>query len=386
MHDDHNAVEVHASGRKVTPVWLIAGVTGRALAQSAQRGGYRVSVLDCFADRDCARAAVECRSVSAPNGLRFDAKALLREAEREAPIDESIGVVYGSGFESRPGLLGRVAAGRTLYGNSPSIIRLLKDPRRFFPLLARLGIAHPRTHTTAPARPRGWLAKETGGAGGVHIRPAATATPTSRTYYQRIEQGRSMSVTFLADGTRAAIVGINQQWTSQPSYQFGGAVGGIPLSRALHRDIASRLNRLVEATGMVGLNGLDFLLAGDRWSVLEVNPRPPATMELYDRDYPRGLFDWHIRSCRGELPLGTPRSRSSRALAIVTAPEAWQASEAFRFPGWCRDLPRYGLSFSAGDPVCTVHASAATPRAAMQLVWRRQARLALQLSRKAVAA
>ena len=379
-------MELHASGRKVTAAWLIAGVTGRALAQSAERGGYRVSVLDYFADRDCAESAIECRSVCATKGLRFDAKAFLREAERVAPIDHSIGVVYGSGFESRPGLLGQLVAGRELHGNSPSLIRLLKDPRQFFPLLARLGISHPPTQTRAPARPRGWLAKETGGAGGVHIRSAAEANPTSRTYYQRIEEGRNLSVTFLANGNRAVILGINQQWTTQASYQFGGAVGGVSLSKSLRQDIATRLNRLVEATGMVGLNGLDFLLAGDRWSVLEVNPRPPATMELYDRDYPRGLFAWHLRSCRGELPLRTTRNRSSRALAIVTAPEAWQSSEDFQFPAWCRDLPRYGLSFSAGEPVCTVHASAATPRAAMRLVLRRQAGLAARLSRQVVAA
>jgi predicted ATP-grasp superfamily ATP-dependent carboligase len=304
-----------------------------------------------------------------------------------APADRSSGLIYGSGFESRGHLLRKLCAGRELFGNRPETVGLMSDPERFFPLLDRLRIRHPETRMTRPIRPVGWLAKQAGGAGGVQVRLAAAATPGTGTYYQRFEAGRTLSATFLANRNRSAILGFNQQWTTSARpelpYQFGGAVGGLSLPRQVRAEIAGALDRLVGETGLVGLNGLDFIFSGNRWSVLEVNPRPTATMELYDPDYSRGLFDWHLRSCKSELPERIPRPRAARALSIVSAAEAWESADDFSFPQWCRDLPRIGLQFSAGDPVCTVHAGAATPRAAVTLVRRRQARIQAMLAESA---
>jgi predicted ATP-grasp superfamily ATP-dependent carboligase len=370
-----------------SPPYLVAGVTGRALAASAWRGGHRVIVLDYFADRDCARWAVACHAVAPPDALRFDRQLLLSLAERLAPPDRSAGLVYGSGFEGRTGLLRRLAAGRRLCGNRPEVVRAIKDPARFFPLLDRLGIPHPETRLAPPETLTGWLAKQAGGAGGTHVRPAAAARRRAGTYYQRFEHGQTLSVLFLANGERGRVLGFNRQWTTpaRPDlpYLFGGAVGGIILPRRQVAELSASLDRLIAATGLVGLNGLDFLLHDRGWTVLELNPRPTATLELYDHDYARGLFDWHLRACGGELPARIPAPRASRALAVVQAEGPWHSSEHFRFPAWCRDLPRIGLRFSPGDPVCTVHARAADPRQAVLLLRRRRARLARMFSEAA---
>ena len=380
-------MQVHASapGRVAERApWLIAAVTGRALAASAARGGHRVVVLDYFADRDCAHHSVECRAVSASGALCFDRASLLASAASLAPASESPGLVYGSGFESRTGLLRELARGRRLWGNRPEVIRLVKDPKRFFPLLERLGIRYPETRLTPPPRPSGWLVKQTGGAGGTGVRWAEGSRHRAGLYYQRFERGRNLSALFLANGERASVLGFNRQWArevrpGQP-FQFGGAVGGIRLARRVKTEIAAALDRLVSATGLAGLNGLDFILADGRWTVLEVNPRPTATAELYDPEYSRGLFDWHLRACAGELPGRIPALRAARAIAVIHAVEPWESSEDFTFPGWCRDLPRPGLSFTPGDPVCTVHAATRDPRSALQLLRRRSARLQELLS------
>jgi predicted ATP-grasp superfamily ATP-dependent carboligase len=355
---------------------LIAAVTGRALAASALRGGYGVVVLDCFADRDTRALARACRSAAAPGVARLDARGLLAAAAALAPPDRSAGLVYGSGFERRPRLLARLAAGRRLYGNAPAVVAAMKDPRRLFPLLRRLGIRHPETRFTAPGVATGWLIKQRGGAGGAHVRRAGTGRAGD--YYQRFERGRSLSALFLADGRRACVIGFNEQWVAaaRPTLPFlyGGAVGGITLPPDVARDVRVRLDALVAATGLVGLNGLDFLLRGrpPRWLALEVNPRPTATLQLYDADYPRGLFDWHLRACAGELPQRAARPRAARAHAIVYAPAAGYVSPALAFPRWCRDLPDPGVRFAAGAPVCTVLAAASDAARAAALVRRRQ--------------
>src|SRR5437667_5668913 len=159
--------------------FLIAAVTGRALAASAARSGIPVGVLGCCADRGTRGLACRCGSVVARQGLRFGTRALLAAAAELAPWGRCAGLVYGSGFEGRTGLLGRLARGRRLYGNEPSVVAAVKDVRRFLPLLDRLGIRYPETRFTAPPPPQArpprlapprWPGKHPGGAGGAPAR------------------------------------------------------------------------------------------------------------------------------------------------------------------------------------------------------------------------
>lgn len=357
------------------PPLLIAAISGRALAQSARRGGYRVTVLDCFADRDTRVAAAECRAVARPASLHFSRRALLDAAAELAPAAP---LVYGSGFEAHPRLLARLAEGRRLLGNAAAVLRAVKDPRRFFLLLDALAIPHPEVRHDPPAAPEGWLVKHGGGAGGTHIRPAGARRTRKGDYFQRLETGRAMSALFLADGRRALLLGFNEQWTSSAreglSYLFGGAVGRVPIAAPLASRIMDRLDALVAETGLVGLNGLDFLLDGGRWSVLELNPRPTATMELYDPDYDGGLLRLHIEACHGALP-ATARTGPARAQSIVHAREAWRVDPGFAFPSWCGDIPNPGVAIRPGDPLCTVHAEAGQPAAAVGLVRERELEL-----------
>jgi predicted ATP-grasp superfamily ATP-dependent carboligase len=356
--------------------YLIVAVTGRALAASAARGGYRVAVLDCFADRDTRALAGVCRSVASSHGPRFDERSLLRSADALAR-PASGGMVYGSGFEGRTALLAKLAGGRALQGNTPEVVAAVRDPSTFFPLLDRLGIEFPVIRRSAPRNPAGWLVKDPGGAGGAHVRLAGPGRAPAGAYFQRFEPGRTLSVLFLADGRRALPLGINRQWTASARpdlpFLYGGAVGGVALPRRVDRQLRAGLDALVSAAGLVGLNGLDFILRGDRWLALELNPRPTATMELYDPDYPRGLFQWHLRACCGELPRRAAASRARRAHAVMYAPAACRTLRGVRFPRWCRDVPMPETAFEPGDPVCSVHAAAATGARALALLRRRSA-------------
>jgi uncharacterized protein len=361
-------------------------VSGRALATSARRSGRRVTVLDLFADRDTRQEARVAEAVRAARALRFDQRRLLRAAGELAP---GAGLVYGAGFEGSPGLLARLATGRRLLGNRPEVLGLVRDPAHFFRLLDRLGVPHPRVRLDRPADVSGWLVKRPGGSGGAHIRTATRQPAGATSYYQRQEPGAPHSALFLADGRRAMIVGLNRQWTAaaRPSrpFLYGGAVGGVTLPPGLTGEIAGRLDAIVETTGVVGLNGLDFLVAEDRWSVLEVNPRPTATMELYDPDYPDGLFQAHLDAVSGTMPFRPHPLGAARAHQVIHAKRPWTVPEAFVFPDWCRDLPLAGTAIAAGDPVCTVHAEGASAESALDSLQARRFLLEESLEAGAIA-
>jgi uncharacterized protein len=357
--------------------FLVVAVSGRALAGSAARAGHPVVVLDLFDDRDTRAVASRCRSVRAPRRLRFDGRVLLAAAGALAPPGSCAGLVYGAGFEDRGDLLARLAAGRRLYGNDPSVVAAVRDPERFFPLLDRLQIRHPEVRLRPPRTPSGWLVKQVGGGGGAQVRFAAGHPPRAGSYFQRLEPGRTLSALFLAARGRACFIGINEQWAAaaRPGrpFLYGGAVGGVALPAGTAAHLRAKLDAFVAATGLVGLNGVDFLLQGEEWLVLEVNPRPTATLDLYDEDYPQGLFDWHLRACEGELPRQPARARAIRAHAVVYATTPGRLGAEFVFPSWCRDIPHPGARFVAGDPVCTVHAAGSDVAGTVALLRRRRA-------------
>ena len=88
------------------------------------------------------------------------------------------------------------------------------------------------------------------------------------------------------------IVGISRQWTvgSGPRpYRYGGAVGPVELPPAIDAAMRTAVERVCAALGLVGLVAFDFLLAGDTPHLLEVNPRPSATLDVFD-DAERGAI------------------------------------------------------------------------------------------------
>ncbi|MEP6503928.1 MAG: ATP-binding protein, partial [Betaproteobacteria bacterium] len=160
---------------------VVAGLSVRALAESARQGGWRVIALDLFGDDDARRASARWEAIGdAASGL---SGARLRAAlERAARCPDVHGWVAGSGFEGMPGLLAAGGAALPRIGMAAADFARLRDPATFFGALDRLGLAHPPT-TLEPLRdPVGWLAKQAGGCGGARIRAAAGATRATDTY------------------------------------------------------------------------------------------------------------------------------------------------------------------------------------------------------------
>ncbi len=338
---------------------LLVAQSARAMAASACRGGYASYVIDLFQDFDMNSMAIESKNACAENALCFDEARLLRAAESFAQKQWD-GLIFGSGFENDLSLFEKLAADKKLYGNAPDVIRRVKSPTEFFTLLDQIGMPHPETQCKAPSDSRNWLVKTIGGAGGNHVRHAQNVAANEEHYFQRFEAGRNLSVLFLANGKHAHVIGFNEQQlapTSDAPFRYGGAVNHTPLAETVRADITQKLDGLVAATGLVGLNGIDFILRDNEYFVLELNPRPTATMELYDTDFPRGLLHWHIAACGGHLPNDVSREKTIRGHAIVFGSNALNVPPRFAFPDWCADFP-YGGSFVTKDaPLCSVQAS-----------------------------
>ncbi|WP_280151534.1 ATP-grasp domain-containing protein [Piscinibacter sp. XHJ-5] len=370
-----------------SPALVVAGVSARALAESAQQGGWRVIALDLFGDRDTRRASQRWLPIGEPATLAIDP---LRLRVALAALDGEPGMtgwVAGGGFEGVPALLDAGGPRLPLCGMDGASVAALRDARRFFATLDRLGLAHPTVAFDAPGDPHGWLAKRAGGCGGWHIREAGDAGPVHPdTYYQRIQPGEPMSALFLADGRRATLIALNrllvQRQGSHP-HVFGGAIGPIA-DAALQARIAHVLDALVPPFGLRGLASLDFIEArGQPW-LLEINPRPSASMVLHPDAWPEGLLRAHVQAMQGRLPAAPAQHRPGvRGSRIVFAPRGCRMdlvlAERLAGSTHCHDLPVGAAHFVRGEPVCSVSAEAADAHAVEQLLARRAARIASEL-------
>ncbi|PWC37862.1 ATP-grasp domain-containing protein [Azospirillum sp. TSO35-2] len=363
------------------PELVIAALSARALVASARRDGRRVAALDLFADTDTAAMADPCLALPSRR-LRMPAPALLRALA--APGLRGVPLVYGAGFEDRPDLLAALARDRPLLGNRPDTVAWLKDPVAFAALLGRLGIAHPEVAMLPPRDGEGWLLKRAGASGGAHIRrPAGQAAVRTLAghYWQRRAPGRPLSLLFLADGRRAngrrmMPVGFSRQWTAPTPdhpYRYGGAVGPLSVSAfaTTARSMIDAVARITEAVGLVGLNSADFLVGPAGWCLLEINPRPGATLDLFDRAPMPSLLALHLDACAGALPDRLPALTGCRAAAIVYTRVPMALADDTRWPRWTADRPAVPARIPAGVPLCTVLADAADPVTARRLAgWR----------------
>ncbi|MCC7250341.1 ATP-grasp domain-containing protein [Hyphomicrobium sp.] len=341
---------------------LIAAFSARALAASARRAGYRPLVVDCFGDTDTVALAEASRCLPARVQVGFTTRPLLaalESLEAEAP-SKPIGLVLGAGFECNPRLVAKLGERFPLIGNDAETIRRAKDPQQFFSMLDDLGVPHPETRLDAPDDPEGWLMKRVGGSGGLHIhRCPAKPRPDKRRYFQRRGDGEAISLMGLVSEKSAAFAA-SRQWTSplaRRPFRYGGAAGSLPLDEDLEARLIEMSLAVAEALSLSGIVSFDYLVHDGTPVLLEVNPRPGATLDVFD-DAQGTLFKAHVEASQGGDPAALLAAEwhppVARAAAFLYADRGPLTAGNVAWPEWAADRPQPGSAIGAGQPLATV--------------------------------
>jgi len=354
---------------------LIVAGSGRMLAQAAKHAGLKPLVIDLFADLDMQGYAEDFRQVKslAEHDLAFVVDYFI---ERYAVAH----AIYGSGFECYPESLHYLSSRLILLGNDPDAFAKQLDKPAFFSTLDALNIPHPDVVFSAPDCVEGWLIKPMQGQGGVGIqRYDGGAVADGLVYWQRFQAGASYSALFLADGQQVQVVGFNRQWpvglSETQAFVFSGISNNADLSDAHKAVLTDWLKQMVPAFGLKGLNSLDFIHGDGCSYVLEINPRPPASMQLYDQD----LLGRHIQACMGTTSValspevGRLKSPPQTGYQVVYAERDLIIPDRFEWPDGCMDLPKPGNMCRAGQPLCSIIAHQKNSRSvAEQLLTKQQ--------------
>jgi predicted ATP-grasp superfamily ATP-dependent carboligase len=346
---------------------LLVGISTRALAQSAARIGYEILSLDFFGDSDQPEGA-EVYSLVRDFGEPPELSALARVASRF--VSRADKVVIEAGLENEPALL-EICSPKKRWGNSAETVTGARDLGRVREVLRGTDIVLPKTIRAGEKLPTSghYLIKDPSHSGGRGVREWDGVTPpTGQDVLQVFVEGELASACFVADGRQASLLGLTRQYTGESGLnapQNGWCGNVAPWNDPfLEPIILKAVNVLTAHFGLVGLNGIDFILQNNVPYLLEVNPRPPASFELFERLKGLNAFRLHVEACEGMLPrfqqsagIGTDRSGLALGKGILYASKditigdsrSWAAQDV-------ADIPHLGEQIPQGAPICTLFA------------------------------
>ncbi|MDP3876415.1 MAG: ATP-grasp domain-containing protein [Methylobacter sp.] len=341
---------------------LIIANSGRMLAQAAKNIGLKPLVIDLFADVDTQNVAEDFRRISS-----------LAESDLAPAVDDFVAryavkqVIYGSGFEYYPESLRYLASRLIILGNAPDVFLQLHNKPAFFAALDALAIPHPEVAFAPPDIADGWLVKPKQGQGGVGIRSYRIGDGADHSlYWQKFQAGTPHSVLFLAEGRRGQVIGFNSQYcvslSDDQAFVFSGVINSADLPDIQQALITDWVQQLIPALSLKGLNSLDFIHAEGGCYVLEINPRPSASMQLYAED----LLILHIQACAGEISNSPYVQAGYSGYQLLYAEQDLTIPEPFEWPEECMDLPAPGSFIGAGQPVCSIIAHQKKPPLVIQ--------------------
>ncbi|MGZ8192020.1 MAG: ATP-grasp domain-containing protein [Methylobacter sp.] len=358
-------------------VLIIAG-SGRMLAQAAKNAGLKPLVIDLFADLDTqsyAEAFYQIPSLAEEHVTPAVEYFIKRYAVTHA--------IYGSGLEYYPKSLYYLDSRLIIVGNHPDTFAKLQNKQAFFSVLDELNIPYTEVAFSAPEYTGNWLIKPLQGHGGIGIKHYhKNDNASSAVYWQKYQAGTQNSVLFLADGQQVQIIGFNTQsiirLSETQEFVFSGVINISELVDEQKSLIMDGLNRLVPVFELKGLNSLDFIQSDNCSYVLEINPRPSASMQLYDDN----LLVRHIQACVEATSvaqslvnrrLKPPLQSGYTGYQIVYAEHDLMIPEKYEWPEWCMDLPESGSIIRTGQPVCSIIAhQKPSQQIAEQLLIKRQ--------------
>jgi predicted ATP-grasp superfamily ATP-dependent carboligase len=354
---------------------LIAASSGRALAATVRRAGYKPLVADLFDDEDTRVLAGANRLAGDPQS-GFNREALIAALEALAESEAPAGLVYGAGFEDRVELLEDLARRWALFGNQPETVRRVKNPVELARLCLALDIPHPDISFAVPPNTERWLVKSIGGAGGGHVAQAgAWRAGYEPVYFQRFAPGDAISILLVADGADAHVLGASRQWPApapEEPFRFGGSLRPADLSPEIERQLTDAGKNIAAAAKLRGLNSIDFLVEGGEFTLIEINPRPGATLDIFE-DREGRLFQAHLDACLGRLPRRPLQFDGAAAAGIAYAGSQIVSMPALNWPDWASDRQKPQTALGKNDPLCTVKACAAEPEQARTLMDQRTA-------------
>lgn len=323
---------------------------------------------DAFGDVDtrrCAQKYYPLDPLQLHTGLKHLKEAMLH-------VD---GLIIGSGFENADfSCLKREDQSKVL-GNAPEKTREIANKAWLSARLDELSIPHPLTYTGGELTelienkkhvPLHYpvVAKPAYGGGGTANFFCQTEEELIRCakqlpefLYQEYMKGTHASVSVILAKREAISVCVNEQLLGVESLGAPGPLvycGNIsPLVTTFNDRVCELAEELTRAVGLLGSNGVDFVITEAGPFVIEVNPRLQGSLDTVELSTGLNIVDAHVKASEGALPEGVA-AKQYAAKTIVFAKHAGVVREnLWQERGGIVDIPEKGRIVKSGQPIAT---------------------------------
>ncbi len=311
-------------------------------------------------------------------GDKYDPKTLVSLAEELASREQIDGILLSSGLEDFPDLIIELAEQAPIIGNTPENINRVRDRAHFFQELKLLGVRFPVTEFASnlveakmKARDIGYpvVMKPSVGFGGVGIRVIESKNKVERAFnevsrnserimIQELIIGEHASSSVISTKHESKALTVNQQILGSTELNqfepFGYCGNVVPIYSLTSIDYyRSVVERVVSHFGLVGSNGVDFVVSQDIPFIIEVNPRFQGTLECVERALSINLIETHINACIDELIPNDLEAKCYCTRLILYAPFRCIIPDLTRLE-YVRDIPLPKIIIQKGEPVCSV--------------------------------
>lgn len=348
---------------------LVAGVNVRHIACSASRAGHEVIAADGFCDLDLQSCASEVIQLRRP-GWEGELPVYVKRFHPKV-------VVLGPGLEEAR------LDGVPVLNNPPERAACVSDKLWLARWLEDMGFPFIRTEESLDGLQYPVVAKPRRGAGGVGCRViggGADVGSRDGLIFQELVAGRSVSVSVICNGRRAAALAVNEQLLGEPWAGASGFryVGNITPLEAAPEGIERLAEEIVSELGLIGSNGVDMILTETGPAVVEVNPRFQGSLETIEMATGMNVFQSHLEAFSGDLPC-PPSFQRVAGRAIIYASRNLLIGNGLR-QRWTRDVPRPGSVIGLGEPVLSVVAEGMDRESVYGLLRKRAAEVRMILT------
>ncbi len=365
---------------------LVIGIDTTFIAASAKKAGYNVFAVDYFNEIDLKGVCKDYKSAIKHYkgiGALFNPHAFFEAAEELSKTYYVDAILLSSGLDDWFDILYELNGIAPILGNTPNIIRKVREKQEFFNHLKELGIPHPETvavRSVSEAKEAACdigypvILKPTVGFGGVGIRAALSPSEVEKAFsqaskiadevvVQKLIKGVHASISLLASEKEVKILSINEQLLGLPSvfqcepFGYCGNIVPLQITKLLFEKCRFIAEKIALHFGLLGSNGIDIVISEDGTPyVVEVNPRFQGTLGCVEKVLGINLVDAHVKACLyNELPTIKQRSNFWTRLILyapsrIVAPDLTTLSRV-------RNIPPPHSIIEEGEPLCSVLAN-----------------------------
>jgi predicted ATP-grasp superfamily ATP-dependent carboligase len=175
---------------------------------------------------------------------------------------------------------------------------------------------------------------------------------------QELISGLPASVSVIGNGSEARAISVNEQligvpWAGAKGFRYSGNITPLEAPNCGMEEMAEEI---ITELGLVGSNGVDFLLTENGPVVVEVNSRFQGSLDTVELSGGENVFEAHLQSFSGKLPQKPAPARCCAGRIILYAPCDLMV-EADLERDWTADVPAKGSQINADDPILSILAT-----------------------------